>query len=51
MKSLMRKCLKHFAKQIIKNANKLDRYVNKYEFNNEQWFINWQDNLNEISVK
>ena len=29
----------------------LDQMVREHGFENEQWFLDWQDRLNEISVK
>lgn len=36
---------------IINLANKFDGLVRKLNRQNKQWFIDWQDKLNKISVK
>ena len=36
---------------IINLADKFDFLVRKLNRQNEQWFIDWQDKLNKISVR
>lgn len=31
--------------------NKMDKLFRNKKFENEQWFLDWQDELNEISVR
>jgi len=40
-----------FGKLIIKLANWYDSYCRSKNWENEQFFINWQDELNEISIR
>lgn len=43
--------LKENAESIIKFIEVLDREVRSMGLENEQWFLDWQDELNKISVK
>ena len=36
---------------ILEEINTLDDYVRTHELHNEQWFLDFQDRLNEISIK
>lgn len=45
------KLLQILCKKIIKKSKLCDETVRKFGLENEQWFINWQDELNAISVK
>lgn len=47
MKVQMRKS----ADNLIEAAEIIDGYATQYNLRNEQWFIDWQDKLNEISVR
>ena len=47
MKVQMRKS----ADNLIEAAEIVDAYATQYNLRNEQWFIDWQDKLNEISVR
>lgn len=47
MKVQMRKS----ADNLIEAAEIIDAYATQYNLRNEQWFIDWQDKLNEISVR
>lgn len=38
-------------KNSIEVIEKLDEVVRDNKWENEQWFLDWQDKLNEISVK
>jgi hypothetical protein len=40
-----------FGKLIIKLANWYDFYCRRNNLQDEQFFINWQDKLNEISIR
>lgn len=40
-----------FGKLIIKLANLYDSYCRRNNLQNDQFFINWQDELNEISIR
>ena len=35
----------------LEQCNMLDELVRENNLENEQWFIDWQDKLNEISVR
>ena len=41
------KCLN----KTIQDLNKIDAKVRKLGLENEQWFLDWQDELNKISVR
>ena len=45
------KLLKQAALKSIKDIKIIDQEVRLYDLQNEQWFINWQDEINRISVK
>lgn len=45
------KLLQKLCNKIIKNSKECDEITRKLGLENEQWFINWQDELNAISVK
>lgn len=42
--------LKRLSNSIIRDAQSLDEAVRSYKLQNEQWFLDYQDKLNEISV-
>jgi hypothetical protein len=39
------------AKEILDKVKQFDTQVRSAHLENEQWFLDWQDKLNEISVK
>ncbi len=41
----------YYFNKNIKQADLIDRFARELEFENSQHFINWQDELNKISVK
>ena len=43
--------LKAIAKKILKRISLVIKYSEKCNQINEQWFINWLDELNRFSVK
>ena len=43
--------LQNDARAIIEAVDIFDRTVRDLNKENEQWFLDWQDNLNEISVR
>ena len=43
--------LYYYFNKNIKQADFIDRFARELEFENSQHFINWQDELNKISVK
>lgn len=43
--------LKRFAECAVKRLEIIDKKVRKHHFENEQWFLNFQDKVNEISVR
>ena len=45
------KLLKQAALKSVKDIKIIDQEVRLYDLQNEQWFINWQDEINRISVK
>lgn len=49
-KSLVQSLIEH-ALQALNNINNIDREVRARGLQNEQWFLDWQDELNRISVK
>lgn len=42
--------LKDIAKQTIFTCKVIDNLAKRFALTNEQWFIDWQDELNKISV-
>ena len=40
-----------YALQSLNNINNIDKEVRARGLQNEQWFLDWQDALNRISVK
>ena len=40
-----------YALQSLNNINNIDKEVRARGLQNEQWFLDWQDELNRISVK
>lgn len=38
-------------KESLESVYRIDREVRKKGLENEQWFLDWQDELNAISVK
>lgn len=42
--------LKRLAEKVLQLVEIIDTMVTE-DIRNQQWFINWQDHLNEISVK
>lgn len=45
------KLWKELFKAHIDEAKAIDRLVREYDMENSQEYLNWQDELNEISVK
>lgn len=45
------KLLKQAALKSINDLKIIDKEARLYNHQNEQWFIDWQDELNKISVK
>jgi hypothetical protein len=43
--------LKFLGNLIIKSANVYDKYMRKHKLTDTQYFINWQDAINEISIR
>lgn len=43
--------IKVFAEKVLDNAKALVDFVESQGLTNEQWFINWEDKLNELSIK
>lgn len=49
-KDIKERYLKRISKEVIETAQFIDQLADD-EIRNKQWFINWQDDLNEISVR
>ena len=49
--TLYLKLLKQAALKSINDIKIIDQEARLYNLQNEQWFINWQDEINRISVK
>ncbi len=43
--------LKIACQKSLEQSNMLDELVRENNLENEQWFLDWQDKLNEISVR
>ena len=43
--------LKYACNKVIENTKAIDELVRENNLQNEQFFIDWQDELNEISVR
>lgn len=43
--------LKEHAQKALEYIEMIDKEVRNLGLQNEQWFLDWQDKLNEISVK
>lgn len=43
--------LKESMQSTLKYIDVLDKEARSKGLSNEQWFLNWQDKLNEISVR
>lgn len=43
--------LKETAERLISTADVIDKEVRSLGLQNEQWFIDWQDKLNKITVR
>lgn len=52
---LQRKFMIKFAKMACKNSQEIvdltDELVRILKLENEQWFLDWQDEINRVSVK
>ena len=48
---LIAKINRYIHKIKTKDLNKIDAKVRKLGLENEQWFLDWQDELNKISVR
>ena len=51
MNELLLEALKIACKETLYAVQELDKMVREKALENEQWFLDWQDKLNEISVK
>lgn len=51
MKQFLIWLLKKNVNRILKCIKKVDAQVREMELENEQWFLDFQDELNAISVK
>ena len=45
------KAIQKALDKTIYDLNKIDSKVRKLGLENEQWFLDWQDKLNEISTR
>lgn len=43
--------MEELCREVIKKAELVDKIARAYNMTNEQWFINFQDELNQISVR
>jgi hypothetical protein len=43
--------LKRHMMSILEDIERLDFYIRSHNYQNEQWFIEWQDDLNKVSVR
>lgn len=50
IKDIKERYLKRVSKEVLETAQFIDQLADD-EIRNKQWFIDWQDHLNEISVK
>lgn len=50
IKDIKERYLKRISKEVLETAQFIDQLADK-DIRNKQWFIDWQDNLNEISVR
>lgn len=41
---------KKLAQLIAKLADKMDKYMIKKKYWDDQWYLNWKDELNRISI-
>ncbi len=48
---MSKETLRLAAEAVIETINAIDKQVRASHLENEQWFLDWQDKLNEISVK
>lgn len=51
MNELLIEALKVACKESVEALKEVDETVRENGLENEQWFLDWQDKLNEISVK
>lgn len=51
MRKQTKKFLKHAMKTHVDNANEIDELARRYGMENDQEFLDWQDSINEISVR
>jgi hypothetical protein len=43
--------LKRHMMSLLEDIERLDFYIRSHNYQNEQWFIEWQDDLNKVSVR
>lgn len=43
--------LKRYLMYLLEDIERVDLYVRSHNYQNEQWFIEWQDDLNKVSVR
>lgn len=43
--------MEELCREVIKKAEMIDKIARSYNMTNEQWFLDFQDKLNEISVR
>ena len=51
MNELLLEALKFACEESLDAIQEVDKIVRENGLENEQWFLDWQDKLNEISVK
>ena len=51
MNELLIEALKVAREESVEALKEVDETVRENGLENEQWFLDWQDKLNEISVK
>jgi hypothetical protein len=51
MNELIIEALKVACEESVEALKEVDEMVRENGLENEQWFLDWQDKLNEISVK
>lgn len=51
LESMLIKAIIKSLNKTIQDLNKIDTKVRKLGLENEQWFLDWQDELNKISVR
>lgn len=51
LETMLTKAIIKSLNKIIYDLNKIDAKARKLGLENEQWFLDWQDELNKISTK